>query len=58
MEFEDENIPRRNIHDDLDQLLDGNSSEERKATSAAKGEDKYLESPSKKKVAFIDRGSG
>ena len=38
MEFEDENIPRRNIHDDLDQLLDGNSSEERKATSAAKGE--------------------
>lgn len=57
MEFEDENLPRRNIHDDLDQLLEGNSSEERKNVAAAK-EGQELESPSKKKVAFTEKGSG
>ena len=57
MEFVDENLPRRNIHDDLDQLLEDNGSEERKEAGAAK-KGKELESPSKKKVAFTDKGSG
>jgi hypothetical protein len=57
MEFVDENLPRRNIHDDLDQLLEENGSEERKGAGVAK-EGQELESPSKKKVAFTDKGSG